>query len=360
MSNARPYTVGYVTSPHPHGPFHIRTLEVLAEVEAVHLCGIEGEDLGAMVSRSSKVASTTTDLDELLARPEVDPLLVCVRNDLCPHVLEAAVKAGKGVLFEKPGATNAADLRRVADLARERGVTMAAMFQNRFSPMASEVRRAVRDGALGRVMAVEARMVTSQVRYRDPSMWIFAKDTAGSGILGWLGCHYIDLLCYLLEDRIVEVTAIVGSQNPENVEVEDTACLAFRFAGGALGTMQVGYLLPGSAEGYSGASYDTFLALRGTDGYVRIPEAKDGAGYTLLSLAPGWESEGPRERVFADEPQSEAYGGVGGERLVLDFLEAAQAGTPAPVTIEDAVHVLEVIGAALESSATGRAVRVGE
>ena len=47
-------------------------------------------------------------------------------------------------------------------------------------------------------MAVEARMVTSQVRYRDPAHWLFQRATAGSGILSWLACHYLDLLCYLL------------------------------------------------------------------------------------------------------------------------------------------------------------------
>ena len=357
-SGQHAFQVGYVTSPHPHGPFHIKTLDALPEVEAIHLCGIEGEDLDAIAARSTKVASMTTSLAELLARSEVDSLIVCVRNDLCPGVLDAAIDAGKGALFEKPGALNASDLRRVADKARERGVTMGTMFQNRFGPAIPEVRQARQDGALGRVMAVEARMVTSQVRYRDPAMWIFNRGMAGSGVLGWLGCHYIDLLCYLLEDRIVEVTAMVGSQNPEKIEVEDTACMAFRFADGALGTMHAGYHLAGGGGGYSGAAYDSFLAMRGTEGYVRMPMS-DGSTYTLMSVAPGWEAGGLRERSFSAQPESDAYGGVGGEEFVSGFLSAARDSAPAPVTIEDAVHVLEVIDAALESSATGRAVRVG-
>ena len=57
--DAGPYVVGYVTSPHPHAAMHIRTLDVLEAVEAIHLCGIEGEDLRAMAARSSKVVSTT-------------------------------------------------------------------------------------------------------------------------------------------------------------------------------------------------------------------------------------------------------------------------------------------------------------
>lgn len=356
MSDTQSFQVGVVSSPHPHTPFHLKTLDVVPVVEAIHLCGIAGEDLRALAAGSTKVRSTTSSVEELLARPEVDALLVCVRNDLCPGVLEAAIASGKPVLFEKPGALRAADLRRIADLAQERRLTMGTIFQWRGHAITQEVRRVGLEGALGRVMAVEARVVTSQVRYRDPSHWLFGRATAGSGILSWLGCHYLDLLCFLLDDRVVEVAALVGRRNPEPIEVEDTACVAFRFAGGALGTLHAGYHLAGSTPGYSGASYDNFLALRGTDGYVRLP-LSEGSAYTLFSIAPGWAAGGKRERRF-ELPPSPAYGGKAGEELVASFLRAARAGTPALCPIEAAVHVLEIVEAALESSATGRTVRL--
>ena len=198
-------------------------------------------------------------------------------------------------------------------------------------------------------------MVTSQVRYRDPSHWLFGRDTAGSGILSWLACHYIDQLCYLLDDRIVEVAAMTGRRNPEPIEVEDTACVALRFAGGVLGTLHAGYHLPGSRPGYAGAAYDTFLALRGTEGYARLPFS--GGEYTLFSMAEGWAAAGKREWRY-DPPQSPAYGGVAGEEWLSAFLGAARAGAPPPCPIEDAVHVLEVVEAILESSATARSVRL--
>jgi predicted dehydrogenase len=303
------------------------------------------------------VRSTTRTVSELFGATKLDALIVCVRNDLAPGVLDSAIDAGLPVLFEKPGALRAPDLQAVADRAKERGLTMGAMYQNRWSPVSLEARQVRRDGALGRVMAVEARMVTSQVRYRDPSGWLFKRDTAGSGILGWLGCHYIDMLCFLLEDRIVEVSAMVGNRSPEKLDVEDTACLTLRFASGVLGTLHAGYHLAGSVPGYEGGSYDRFVGLRGTDGHVRIP-LPNGDGFELLSLASGWASGGVRERSFR-MPESPAYGGVSGEQFVSDFLTAARSGGPAPAPIEDAVHVLEVIDAALESSATGRTVRIG-
>jgi predicted dehydrogenase len=296
-------------------------------------------------------------LAELLARAEVDALLVCVRNDLCPAVLEAAVAAGKPALFEKPGALRAADLQRVAGLAEERRLTLGAMLQWRGHPIIQEVRRATLAGALGTVMAVEGRMVTSQVRYRDPGHWLFRRATAGSGILSWLGIHYLDALCYLLDDAVTEVTAMVGNRNPEQIDVEDTACLALRFAGGAIGTYHAGYELVGGAAGYVGPSYDTFLALRGTLGYARLP-LSDAPAYTLVSEAPGWAAGGRRECRF-EFPPSTAYGGLAGAEFVAQFLRAARAGAPALCPIEAVVHMLDVIEAAIQSSATGRAVRPG-
>jgi predicted dehydrogenase len=281
-----------------------------------------------------------------------------VRNDLCPALLEAAITAGKPVLFEKPGALRAADLRRIAERAHERGVVLGTFFTWRGHPIIRDVKQVLDAGALGRIMAVEARMVTSQVRYRDRSHWLFRQDTAGSGILSWLACHYLDVLSYLLQDRVVEVAALTGKQNPEPIEVEDTACVALRFSSGVLGTLNAGYHLRGSVAGYAGATYDTFIGLRGTDGYARLP-LSDGPSYTLYSEAPGWAPGGRRERRF-DLPASPAYGGKAGEEFVLDFLDAARNGRAPLAPIDAAVHVLEIVGAALESSASGRLVRVGE
>lgn len=309
-----------------------------------------------MASQSQKVQTKTTDLDELLGRSELDALLVAVRNDLCAGVLEASVEAGLPVLFEKPGATKASDLRRIADQARSKGLTMGAMYQNRWSPNMREVKRTVEGGALATVMAVESRMVTSQVRYRDPSHWLFNKEQAGSGMLSWLACHHIDMLSYLLGERIVEVSAMVANNNPEKVAVEDTAMLTLRFESGVLGTLHAGYHLVGSAAGYAGGSYDTFIGLRGVEGYIRISREEDDP-LTVYSEAEGWVSGGLRHTGYR-EPDSPAYGGKAGEEFMLDFLNASRTGNPAPAPIEAAVHVMDVIEAALESSATGRAVKV--
>ncbi len=356
-SGERPFTVGAIFSAqHGHIRSHMRTLNELDEVTDVHMCAIEGGELDEVSGLSTKFRSGTRDLDEFLARDEIDFLVVCARNDIGAGVLQRCVDAGKHFLFEKPGAMNAPQLRAVAGGAHARGLTTGVVFQNRWTPPARAVRQARIDGAFGRVMTVETRLATSQVRYRGPDGWMFKKATAGSGIMAWLACHHIDMACYLVGDRIVEVSAMLGTLNPEAIEVEDTALLTVRFAGGALGTIHAGYHMAGPLPPEMGGNNDSFIAVRGTRGYARIDSAR-GEGYGLFSDADGWASCGYLEQTF-NEPASTAYGGASGEEFVLGHLTASRTGGEAPTSIDDAVHVLEVIDAALESSATGRTIKI--
>src|SRR5438045_7649987 len=91
--DAERYQIGVIASPHPHAPLHMQTLAALEQVEAVHVCGVAGQDAAALAGSIAKVRSTTGDLAGLLARPDVNALVVCVRNDLCPALLEASVEA---------------------------------------------------------------------------------------------------------------------------------------------------------------------------------------------------------------------------------------------------------------------------
>ena len=98
-------------------------------------------------------------------------------------------------------------------------------------------------GAIGRLLSVELRMVTTQVGMRNPESWLFDREQAGGGILAWLACHWLDAFRYVTGEDIVRVQAEVATLGGEAIDVEDTAVLAFRTSGGAVGSLHVGYLL---------------------------------------------------------------------------------------------------------------------
>ena len=87
--------------------------------------------MGELSRASEKVSSATIGLTELLAISNLDALIVCVCNDLCPQVIDAAGSTQILTLFEKPGAVRPSDLKKVADRAAEHSVTIGAMYLHR-------------------------------------------------------------------------------------------------------------------------------------------------------------------------------------------------------------------------------------
>ncbi|MBI3945689.1 MAG: Gfo/Idh/MocA family oxidoreductase [Armatimonadetes bacterium] len=343
---------------HPHSRAHLRTLQLLPEVGSIalwdgHLPAAES----VAAARPEKVSEVTSDLDRLLGREDIEYVLVTVPNNESPEVIARCARAGKHILAEKPLAVSAEALRPALAAVRAAGVTLGVCYQNRRHPVVADVRRLLAERALGRPLTIEVRMVTSQVRFRDPTHWLFRKEIAGGGILSWLGCHYVDLVRYALGQEIVEVAALTGTLSGEAIEVEDAACFSFRTAEGVLGTFHAGYLLAGSVPGYSGASYDTYIAMKGTEGGLRWqPHARP--PLLQVETLSGPLGAAPERTLSYALATSEAYGGVYGEQFVRDFITAAQTGGEPPASGEDGLKVLRILDAVYRSAETGRVVAV--
>ena len=349
------FNIGFVSSPHPHSAFHINTLELVDSIKEIHLCCIEGQEASEFTELSGKIKTISNSLTELINNDQIDALIVSVRNDLCAPILEIAANAGKHVLFEKPGAIHSKDLQKSFEMAKAKNLNLSVMFQNRYSPEIKIIKEHIAKGYFGRIMSAEARTVTSQVRYRNPKHWLFNKKQSGSGILSWLGCHYLDLLCYVLNDQVVEVSAMVDNLNKESLEVEDTAVLALKFSEGTIGSLHAGYQLAGSPPGYSGGLYDSHFSIRGTSGYGTIPSNKN--TYKFYSEKEEMNLAGIQTMEFSPG-SSAAYGGKSGEYFIENFLECINKNEIFQPSISAAIQVLKFVDAALESSKTGKSVRI--
>ena len=354
--------VGAVSG-HGHAGGHVRVLDQLSEVGKIHVCAATDlADVEKLAAESSKVLSKTTDLARLLARDDLDAVTVCARPDQAPGILEQVVAAGLPVLYDKPATTHSSHLRRVAELAEKKGVTAGAMLQWRYNPMVLDLKRALAGGALGKILTIEAKLLNGLLEYRDTSTYLFDPRT-GAGIMSWLGCHCLDLVLFLMQERVVEVMAMVGNLNPEKVAVEDTGMVLLSFENGSLGTFQTGYHMKGSSS-----VYDFYIGMRGTKGFSDLPlvepvrhqsanAATVGGAFSLYSEARRWIS-GRTHRKTYRIPERPGYGGIMAEELFRDFLEASKTGAPAPSPIQDNVHMFEIVEAAKESSKTRRAVRI--
>ncbi|HET7559520.1 MAG TPA: Gfo/Idh/MocA family oxidoreductase, partial [Limnochordia bacterium] len=202
-------------------------------------------------------------------------------------------------------------------------------------------------GVLGRIHSVEARMVTSAVRHRNPEHYLFNAAVSGGGILSWLGCHWLDLIRYLTGLEVEAAGAITGNVGNPPVEVEEIAALSLRFAGGAIGTLHAAYVLP---EGY-----ETYLGVRGELGWIRWDPT--GNVIEAKSQHPSWRDE-PRRTLRPEKMQFPGYG-TDGRSALLTWLAAIRGEAARPAADQrDALRTLEVIDAAYASANSGRLTSV--
>ncbi|MBM3215586.1 Gfo/Idh/MocA family oxidoreductase [Candidatus Poribacteria bacterium] len=334
---------------HPHARAHLKTLQQLPEVERVIVVEPDAS-VRASYDAEAKVAATVSTLDDGLATGPTHAF-TCSRNDRAPADIAACARVGCHVIAEKPLAVSAAAFEPARRAIVESGVTLSIVYQARWHPIPLEARRLIREGVLGAPIAAEARMVTSQVRYRDPSHWLFSRDAAGGGILSWLACHYIDLLAYLLDDEYVSVGAHVGTLGGQAIDVEDVAMLSLRFRRNALATMTAGYLLALSPSGYMRGAYDTYIGIYGREGRLWW-DPVGGKTLHVESARPEWASA-PRREWTVEVAESRAYGGVYGEEFVRRFLQASAGDGEPPNSLRDGLRVLRVLDAAYESASRG-------
>jgi predicted dehydrogenase len=321
------------------------------------LDAIPGARIAAIASASSGRAQAageqwgvpwTTDLDELLARDDVDAVAISTPSGLHPGQALAALRHGKHVLVEKPIALTNADARAVADEARQRGLVAATVSQRRFEPAVRAVRDAVADDAIGSIaMIVAEGFYFRPQSYYDSAAWRGTIELDG-GVLMNQAIHTIDLLRWIggPVERVSGHVATIGHV----MEAEDTATVSLRFTSGALGAI----LATTCAE----TERPTELRIHGERGHVRLV----GEDVTEWAVP---DRERPVANAKAGPPGLAAAtatwgtNAVGYVRQYTDFIEAIRDGRAPAVTAEDGAAAVEIVLAAYESSRTGAAVAIG-
>lgn len=201
-------------------------------------------------------AEASTDWKKVMRRDDIDLVDVCTSGDQhCPMVLEAA-KRGKHIICEKPLANTLAEAKRMAKAAEKAGVKNFLMHNYRRAPAVALAKKLVEEGRIGTLHHFRARYLQDWAMSPDLHLvWRFDKKLAGSGALGDLGAHIIDLGRHLCGE-IAEVAATTetfikqrpvapGSRKKAAVTVDDAVAMAVRFENGAIGTLEATRFAPG-------------------------------------------------------------------------------------------------------------------
>lgn len=161
----------------------------------------------------------TTDYHEVLSNPEVDVVSICAPNFLHAQIARDAAAAGKAFWLEKPAGRSAEETQTIADAAEKAGVISAIGFNYRNAPAVEYARKLVAEGKLGRITNVRGAFFADySADPRGALSWRFRRDLAGSGVLGDLMGHLIDLTHYVV-GPIGEVTAATSTVYTERPEM---------------------------------------------------------------------------------------------------------------------------------------------
>jgi len=337
---------------HPHAGILLATLDHLPEISAICLWDSDAAGAAAQaLPASRKVVQITADLAAVLAQTDLVFALVCVPTDQAAELARRVLAAGKHLLAEKPVGLTAAEISELERIAAAAGLIASVLYPRRFHPCMVEARRWIQSGALGTLLSVEARWITTQVRFRNPDSWLFRRSQAGGGILLWLGCHCLDLIHHVTGDEIVAVGAQFATRSGEAIDVEDTAALSFRLRSGAVGTFLAGYTLAYGGEGYlNRAGNDSYLGVNCQHGRVVWPDLNPRLS---IESPPSDGRAAVREESFALAP-SPAYGGPAGEAFFRQFIAAVSGRGLPPTSLADAVRTARIVEAAERSSRTGQ------
>ncbi|MFF5438710.1 Gfo/Idh/MocA family protein [Streptomyces achromogenes] len=320
-------------------------------------------------------ASATRDWREVAADPRVQAVSVTAPNFLHREIGVTLAEAGKHLWIEKPVGLTADDARAVADAVARAGVQGTVGFNYRNAPAVEAARELIASGGIGTVTHVRVRLFSDYAADPDTALsWRYERRRGGSGVLGDLASHGVDLARFLCGDiaSLAADTAVFVPERarpagataghapapggePGPVENEDYVGCLLRFASGARGVLEACRVSVGEQNAYG-------FEVHGSRGAVfwdfrRMNElgVSRGTGYRDQPVSTVHVGPGAGEYA-AFQPGAANAMGYDDLKVIeaCRFVRSVAEGTPYGTTLTDAVHSARALDGMARSARTGR------
>jgi len=327
---------------------------------------------------------SSSDWRAVVGRADIDVVDICTPNHMHAEIAIAAAKAGKHIICEKPLARTVEEARAMRDAVRAAGVTHMVAFNYRRTPAVALAKKYIEEGRIGRILNFRGTYLQDWSADPDsPLSWRFQKKIAGSGTVGDIGTHVVDLAHYLV-GPIAEVIALTTTYNKTRplqqggvdklgaaekardvergeVDVDDEVVSMLKFEGGAIGSLEA------TRNAYGRNNFIT-LEIHGTKGSIHF----------------NYERRDELQVMFADDPAdargfrtvytgpAHPYGdglwpipglGIGYSETKIvecyDFFSAIAKGRQPSPDFEDGLLTELVADALIRSGETGAWEKVG-
>jgi predicted dehydrogenase len=335
------------------------------------ICGRNEEATRAAAVRFG-YESYYTDWRQMLADDRVQLLDNGGPNDTHAEPSIAAAQAGKHVLCEKPLGRNAEESKAMLDAVQKAGVKHMVAFNYRFVPAIRQMRKLIESGALGRIYHFRASYLQEWImpHYNMGMIWRLQKKVSGSGALGDLGAHIIDLGRYLVGD-VKSVSAMTKTFIPERpwgdgtmgtVDVDDAFAAVVEFENGALGTLEATRFAAGrknantlEVNGEKGSLRFNLERMNEIDAFWIDDEPKETRGFHNVLVSepyhPWWEYWWPQGHMIGWE-----HTFVHEIAHLLDCIVNDKPVAPIGADFEDGYRAAVICDAILQSAETKRQV----
>ena len=322
---------------------HLLEYEANSKVEIIAVCDIVSERAEEMATKYN--AKAFVDYKELLAIEDLDAISVCLPNYLHATVSIDALNAGCHVLCEKPMAISKEEAESMIKAAEKNDRKLMIAHNQRFVSSHQKAKQLIDNGELGKIYSFRTTFGhpgPEKWSIDGKESWFFDKEKAFIGALGDLGVHKSDLMRYLLGE-ITEVSAFVETNAKENTTIDDNAVCIVKTADGVIGTLTASWSYV--------AGGDNSTVIYGEKATLRL---EDDPVYSLIVQY----GNGETVNYELDKIQTNEAGGQTNTHVIDHFVDSIIHNTEPLINGEEGKKSLEVILAALESSATKKIIQL--
>lgn len=188
---------------------HAEGYRVASDLAQVVVCQDEYQIEWAQKMASGFGADAVSRWQDVIERPDVDAISICLPPFQHQQVALAATQAGKHVLVEKPMAMNLAECKTIVETAKAQGTTLMVGQNQRFQPEHVQIKKLLDRQAIGRIVAIRFDCNQFVTHMYPPDSWIFDKKLSGGGMIAQTAVHKIDLMRHFFGE-IEEVAAFNG------------------------------------------------------------------------------------------------------------------------------------------------------
>jgi UDP-N-acetyl-2-amino-2-deoxyglucuronate dehydrogenase len=331
--------------------FHLKALAEIPSARVVAVVDAVPAALQRFAAQHQLTCELSTSLAPVLARRDVDIVIVSTPSGAHMESAVAAAEAGKHVVVEKPLEVTLQRCDRIIEACDRNHVKLCTIFPSRFADANRTLKAAVDAGRFGRLTLGETTCKWWRTQaYYDQGGWRGTKALDGGGALMNQAIHNVDLLLWMM-GPVTHVTGYTALLAHERIEVEDTAAACLRFANGALGVIQA------TTGVYPGLPKT--IAIHGDKG-TAVVEQED---VLRWEFTPEVEEDKAVRQRFAQK-----VGASGGSsdpsaisheyhrRQLADFVQALETGGKPLVDGREGRKAVEAILAIYRSAETGQTV----